>query len=41
MTGLILFRQDLPVAAAIEELELVIEATSAEDWHGVIAFLPL
>lgn len=41
MTGLVLFRQDCPVAVAIEELELVSEVTTAEEWHDVIAFLPL
>jgi predicted nuclease of predicted toxin-antitoxin system len=41
MAGLILVRQDCPVALAIEELELVSEATTAEEWHDVIAFLPL
>jgi len=41
MAGLILFRQDCPVALAIEELELVSEATTAEEWRDMIAFLPL
>jgi predicted nuclease of predicted toxin-antitoxin system len=41
MAGLILVRQDCPVAVAIEELELVSEATTAEEWRDVIAFLPL
>jgi predicted nuclease of predicted toxin-antitoxin system len=41
MTGLVLFRQDCPVAVAIEELELVSEVTSADEWHDMIAFLPL
>ena len=41
MTGLVLFRQDCPVAVAIEELELVSEVSTAEEWHDVIAFLPL
>ena len=41
MAGLILFRQDCPIAAAIDELVLVSEATSAEEWRDVVAFLPL
>lgn len=41
MAGLILFRQDCPVAVAIEELELVSEATAAAEWRDVIVFLPL
>ena len=41
VAGLILFGQDCPVAAAIEELELVNEVTTAEEWRDVIAFLPL
>ena len=41
MAGLILLRQDCPVAVAIEELELVGEVTAAEEWRDVIAFLPL
>jgi hypothetical protein len=41
MTGLVLFGQDCPVAVAIEELELIYEVTSAEEWREVIAFLPL
>ena len=41
MAGLVLFRQDCPVALAIEELVLVGEATTAEEWRDVIAFLPL
>jgi hypothetical protein len=41
MAGLILFRQDCPLSLATEELELVSEATTAEEWRNVIAFLPL
>jgi predicted nuclease of predicted toxin-antitoxin system len=41
MAGLILFRQDCPVGLATTELVLVSEATTAEEWHNVIAFLPL
>jgi predicted nuclease of predicted toxin-antitoxin system len=41
MTGLVLFRQDCSVAVAVDELELVSEVSSAEEWRDVIAFLPL
>lgn len=41
MTGLILIRQDYPIGPAIEELGLITEASTAEEWHGVIAFFPL
>lgn len=41
MTGLVLVRQDCSVAVAVDELELVFEVSSAEEWHDVIAFLPL
>lgn len=41
MAGLILLRQDRPVAVAIEELAIVSEATRAEEWCDVIAFFPL
>jgi len=41
MAGLILLRQDCPIALAIEELVLVHEVATAEEWRDVIAFLPL
>ena len=41
MAGLILLRQDCPIGLAIEELVLVSEATTAEEWRDAIAFLPL
>ena len=41
MTDLLLVAQDYPLGKAIEELILIGEATSAEEWHGLILFLPL
>jgi hypothetical protein len=41
MSGLILVGQECPVAVAIDELELIYEATRAEEWYDVIAFLPV
>jgi hypothetical protein len=41
MAGLILFRQDCPIAVAIEELMLVSEATTTDEWRNTIVFLPL
>jgi len=41
MAGLILFRQDCPVAVAIADLAILTEATGAEEWRDGIAFLPL
>ena len=41
MPGLVLVRQDCPVGRAIEELVLIAEATAAEEWQGLIIFLPL
>lgn len=41
MAGLILAQQDYPIGQAIEELMLIGEASAAEDWPGLILFLPL
>ncbi len=41
MAGLILVRQNYPVGQAIEDLVLIAETTTAEEWHGKIIFLPL
>ncbi len=41
MLGLILIPQDVPVGKAIEELVLIAETTSPEEWQGQILFLPL
>jgi len=41
MAGLILVRQDYPLGRAIEDLVLIGETTTAEEWQGKILFLPL
>lgn len=41
MTGLILVRQDYPIGQAIDEVVLIGEASTAEEWVGVVAYLPL
>ena len=41
MAGLILVRQDHPVGEVIEDLTLIAEVTSAEEWQGKIVFLPI
>lgn len=39
--GLLLVPQSLPIGQAIEELELVCQATENQDWIGVMGFLPI
>jgi len=41
MAGLILVRQDYPLGQAIDDLVLIGETTTAEEWQGKIVFLPL
>ena len=41
MAGLILVRQDYPLGQAIDDLVLIGETTTAEEWQGKILFLPL
>jgi predicted nuclease of predicted toxin-antitoxin system len=41
MAGLILVRQDYPVGQAIDDLLLIGETTTEEEWQGKIIFLPL
>ena len=41
MAGLILIPQAYPVGHAIEDLLLIAEVTTAEDWQGKMVFLPL
>ena len=41
MTGLILVPQTAPLGQVIDDLVLVTEATTAEEWNGTIVFLPL
>ena len=41
MTGLILVRQIAALGQVIDDLVLVAEATTSEEWKGKIVFLPL
>jgi predicted nuclease of predicted toxin-antitoxin system len=41
MAGLILIPQDVQLGKVIEELVLIAETTSPEEWQGQILFLPL
>ena len=41
MRGLILVRQRVPLREAIDDLVLIGETTTAEEWEGKIVFLPL
>jgi predicted nuclease of predicted toxin-antitoxin system len=41
MAGLILAPQDVQLGKVIEELVLIAETTSPEEWQGQILFLPL
>jgi hypothetical protein len=41
MTGLILVRQAAALGQVIDDLVLIAEATTAEEWEGTIVFLPL
>jgi hypothetical protein len=41
MTGLILVRQATALGQVIDDLVLIAEATTPEEWKGKIVFLPL
>ncbi len=41
MAGVIPVPQSLPVGRAIEDLLLIIECTSQEEWEGRVRYLPL
>ena len=41
LPGLLMVRQSLPLAVAIEQLVMVWSASDAEEWASVVAFLPL
>ncbi len=41
MSGLLLVAQDYPLGQVIEDLVLMGEASMAEEWQGLILFLPL
>ena len=40
-TGLILLRDGIPIATAIEDLVLIWSATEAEEWSGRLVWIPL
>ena len=41
LTGLLMVRQTLPLSTAIEQLLLIWSASDAEEWKGLITFLPI
>ena len=41
MAGMILIAQGYPVGQAIDDLVLIAEVSTAEEWQGKIVFLPL
>lgn len=41
MAGLIVIPQTYPMGQAIEDLLLIAEVSTGEEWHGQIVFLPL
>jgi predicted nuclease of predicted toxin-antitoxin system len=41
MNGLILVKQSLPIGLAIHDLLLIWDSSEAEEWNGVVQYLPL
>ena len=41
LTGVIIIPRRLPIAQAIDELEIIISCSMAEEWENVIKILPL
>lgn len=41
MAGVVLVPQEYPIGRAIDDLALIAEATTADEWDGKIVFLPL
>jgi hypothetical protein len=41
MSGLIMIPQSLPDRVAIDQLEMIWVAMEAEEWHNLVAYLPL
>lgn len=39
--GLFLIDQNLPIAQAVEELLLIWEASTADEWYNQVRYLPL
>jgi hypothetical protein len=41
MPGVLLIRASLPIAAAIDELALIVAASDADEWVDRVVYLPL
>jgi hypothetical protein len=41
MPGLLMVRQSRPVSDVIESLVLIVSVSGADEWSGVVCFLPL
>jgi hypothetical protein len=41
LPGLLLIPQSLPIGRAIEELQIVAECSTADEWEGQVRYLPL
>lgn len=41
MPGVLIIRQKVPIATAIEEIVMVAQCSPPEEWEGMIQFLPL
>jgi hypothetical protein len=41
MTGLGLIPQEYPIGRVIDDLALIADTTTADEWDGTIVFLPL
>ena len=41
LPGLLMIRQTLPLATAIDQLVMIWSASEAEEWAGLVIFLPL
>jgi hypothetical protein len=41
LQGVFMVRQTLPLSVAIEQLAMIWSASEAEEWAGLITFLPL
>lgn len=41
MPGVFVFRDRMPLGAAIEELAITIEASNLDEWQDIIAFFPM
>ena len=41
IAGVVIVSDDLPMALVIEQLELIVKCTMADEWQNVIRYLPL